>query len=234
MRIHHCLLSLALLLCSACNWFPSPPEHYLVHPKVHFIFWGATWNAADYEVRWTRLLAAAPGTPAVLDRLAEYGNTGATFVGPAYQPADVPVDTTPGAQLLDATIDATLEDYFRTGQVPAPSGEDVYVVFLPTGTTTVLSATTGAIGYHTASFSANAWYAIAVVTDRGTNDITLSHELYESITDPYGTGWHNGPHKEEVADMCEPGKPTYVAPGYEIWGDTWVSHVWSAAQGKCL
>ena len=169
-----------------------------MHPKVHFVFWG-DWDAAGYTDRWTRLLQGP-----VLDRLAEYGNKGATLEGPFYQQTtNVPVDTIPGSVNEDATIPATLEDYFHKGTIPAPSGEDVYVVFLPPGTTTKLFQLEGAVGAHTASVYNGTWYTYAIIRDVHA-DLTLSHELYESITDPYGTGWHNGPQQEEIGDMCDP------------------------------
>lgn len=219
------LLAYALFCLTSLAGCQLPPEAYLVHPKVHFVFWG-DWDAAGYTDRWTRLLQGP-----VLDRLAEYGNKGATLEGPFYQQTtNVPVDTIPGSVNEDATIPATLEDYFHKGTIPAPSGEDVYVVFLPPGTTTKLFQLEGAVGAHTASVYNGTWYTYAIIRDVHA-DLTLSHELYESITDPYGTGWHNGPQQEEIGDMCDPFDP---AIGTDTFGDTTVQKLWSAKAGACL
>ena len=72
-------------------------------------------------------------------------------------------------------------------QVPPPSGEDIYFVFLPTGTTTALLQAGGAAAVHSASVYNGTWYTYAVTRDSGTVDLLVSHEIYEAITDPYGT-----------------------------------------------
>jgi hypothetical protein len=139
--------------------------------------------------------------------------------------------TAPGTYVEDATIDATLESYFRTDAVPPPGKEDFYVVFLPPGTDTVNMIEHGGDAYHIGALHDGTYYTYAVILDQDT-DVALSHELYEAITDPYGTGWHAGPNGAEAADMCEP--PISATYTLDTFGGVQVAQVWSPSQATCL
>ena len=224
MNIRGKIMGLGALALTACTNFYAP-EHFLVHPTIHLIFWG-NWDASAQA---NKLQAEIDG--GMLDRLAEYGNTGATLSDQLYQPASIPMGTAPGTYVEDATIDATLESYFRTDAVPPPGKEDFYVVFLPPGTDTVNMIEHGGDAYPIGALHDGTYYTYAVILNVDT-DVALSHELYEAITDPYGTGWHAGPNGAEAADMCEP--PISATYTLDTFGGVQVAQVWSPSQGKCL
>jgi len=142
---------------------------------------------------------------------------------------------TPSTTVHVRTIAAELVAQQKAGVLPAPDaqGNTIYVVHFPPGITITDDSYAGhaSIGtsciefcaYHDDYFNLAeprifpfivmpdisqgagclAGCGTGTPFDRYTE--VLSHELYETVTDPYGTGWENSPFcgSEEVADVCE-------------------------------
>jgi len=215
------LASIALLL-AACTGVSIllPSETVLKHPKVHMLFFG-NYDVLGETTDWTDLLT----DPAFLGRLAEYGCTGADL-------AEVKTPATPPALTVDATIPAMLDALMLAGTIDQPRGEDVYMVWLPPGETTLSMQASNSNGYHSANIYGIQWYTFAVISNGGGEDpnAVASHELYESITDPYLTGVHvsvDGAKfpDNEVADVCE--------GDYDVLDGVTVQQVWSEKAGAC-
>jgi len=126
------------------------------------------------------------------------------------------------------SIGAELVAQQKAGVLPAPDsqGNTIYVVHFPPGIT-ITDATIGTscvnfCAYHDyyLDFSEPRYFPFIVMPDISQNagcqagcgsgtpfdryTEVLSHELFESVSDPYGTGWVNTcVQEEEIADVCE-------------------------------
>lgn len=219
------LFALLSLLTAACTGQTSdwPGETVLAHPRVHMIFLGS-WDVNGETRIWTNLL----NDPAFLGRLAEYGNTGA-------QMGDVVAMAPPPGYQVDSNIPAMINSLIDAGTLEPPIGEDVYMVWLPPGTVTLGMSGWQDNGYHAANVHGAYWYTWTAITDHLEDaDSVASHELYESITDPYGDGVHVAGRgltfpNDEVGDACEGS-----ADDLEPLDGALVQRVWSVRAGACL
>jgi hypothetical protein len=190
----------------------------IAKPITSFLFWPtARSDAAAYVYQWAGLLNNA----SFYSRVAEYGvNVG-----------------TAGAlvNLTSASVGALDESTIQYGLYLAlvaanrvPKTGEVFVILLPQGTTSK-GDTGGSFGHHywiNATFPDGKVYPLvyAVIeyySDAVTTDVAISHELYETYTDPIwnndssghaiGLGWWDDTidnswsikNRQELADMCE-------------------------------
>lgn len=184
----------------------DPNGWLLSVPSVHMDFWGS-WNQFDINTataNWSVLLNRSD----ILDRLAEYDihtgtfdinysvNTGSTTYADGGAPSDGGAPTV----LDDNTFGPTLNGEILTGSLPYPTDNTLYVIMLPSNTTTQLMVQHHWIGYHTHYSFVGQRYAYAMVS--GNDNVTVSHEIYEAATNPDGSsGWYgNG---SEIGDFCE-------------------------------
>jgi hypothetical protein len=224
------ILILTLLFSTACfnhhgdGFLHRGPGWVMKHPDIHLIFWGDYWTTTPgildvntYMTHWDTLINA-PGH--VFDRLGEYGVGKGDFdVHPGW--ATPPFD-------LNGITEVALEQEIQAeiGHVtPEPGIDTIYAVMLPPGVRTELMSAGHYGGYHYATFYQHTPIAYSV-TAYGRQDVVLSHELYESASDPSDLGWRTYDSTSlEVGDMCE---GQYV----DIDGLT-VQKLWSNNAGGC-
>ena len=190
------------------------------------VYWGASWQALpgsaarDREnATWSRLA----GDARFYRALQAYAPKGKAITGRYLGSAAI------GAGLGDATslgkdaFEGELARAIASGEVPSPPSPassqrgdtvPIFVVHLPPGTSgPPLDAPDGPVfyaAYHHFMQLANgteAAYVIAIFDDADSLGIAQSHELYETIANPFGRGWRDrykdahGLHAE-IADVC--------------------------------
>lgn len=214
--------------------------------ETHFVFWGAYWQTtreqATIQGNWNYLYSQKH----VFQRLAEYGieqgmlDPTPSLTNPGLQlPGDggmiVPLDSTgidAGVliELDDGAIGTQLDQEIRDGIVPPPQNDQtLYVIFLPPNSTTVYMTKGHFAGYHGHASYGSKRYAFAIIGY--SNDIILSHEMYEAFSDPDDTtGYRDGDN--EIGDLCE-NIETPSDFSTTIDGVT-VQKVWSQSTCTCL
>jgi hypothetical protein len=181
----------------------------LANPKVHRLFYGDYWTqaahtaeATDYDTTWTNLAS----DPAFYTRMSEYG-VGVGSSGNRWNLTGVTTGSIPESTIT-AAIQTTLSNagYF-------PSANDLFVVFLPSGTTDQFDITNSASGHHShftwspflfVSFDV-AYAVIEYSTDRNYTNPVVSHEISEAATDPdLNAFWDSTPGNggPEIGDIC--------------------------------
>jgi hypothetical protein len=165
--------------------------------------------------------------------------------------------------VTDAQIQQELEQVVNTDHLPH-SSHAVYVLLTPSGLGDCQDSAsascalggphTGYCGYHSWT-SSGILYAVVPYNavaghcqsgnprpNSSTADPTLStvtHELVETITDPYGNGWIT-PSGDEIADVCVSNfGPAIGGSGGTQWDETinhhhyWLQEVYGRLQGRC-
>ena len=188
------------------------------------VYWGAYWQAPpgsaarDREnATWSRLASDARFYRA----LQAYAPKGKAIAGRYLGSAAIGVALGDVTSLSKDAFEGELARAIASGEVPPsppPSqrGDTVpiYVVHLPPGTSgPTLDAPDGPVfyaAYHHFMQLANGTevaYVIAIFDDADSLGIAQSHELYETIANPFGRGWRDrykdahGLHAE-IADVC--------------------------------
>jgi len=214
----------------------TPNGWLLKSPVVRFDFWGSYWQqlqpadvgsdeaptvdgAQDELNTWDRLLNQGPIN--VLQRLTEYG-IGAPIMSDVMVIDNVNVVNS----FVDATVGDELNAEIQRGDIAAPSvdGETLYVVVLPPNVLSAYMIAQGAGGYHSWATYGTTKYAFAIVKFR--DDIALSHEIYEAVTDPGdGSGYIERNSGKEIGDFCK--QSSEIINGYNV------QKVWSQAACQC-
>jgi hypothetical protein len=146
------------------------------NPVINLVYWGPSWGQTyPYDDYWEFGLASFP---AFYTRLREYG-VGVGGFGESYA-----YGAGKQGQLADSDINSGLLAALGSN---VPTANDVYVIFLPSGTT----SQTEASPYHTAFQSGghSYYYAIIPWLISGSNSMqnsmnSATHELMEIFTDP--------------------------------------------------
>ncbi len=122
----------------------------------------------------------------------------------------------------NAQIQNYLQQEINAGAVPPPSLNQVYMIFLAPGQ--VVSDESGSASYHgaavTISNSQSEYLLYGVIYGSSAQEmqVSASHELAETVTDPLGTGYQdlslNG--NGEVADIYELNTPPVSLDGYSV------------------
>ncbi|HEX4599740.1 MAG TPA: hypothetical protein VH278_18280 [Burkholderiaceae bacterium] len=185
--------------------------------EVFTIYWGSEWQ--------TGALSAVPAqinaffdfilTSPLIDQLAEYSVPNWT-IGHGKRSGTLTVTTPqPKASMSDTAIQHTLQQLISGHpQVPPPSPNTLYFIYMPTGVRVVQGGAASCqsfCGYHN-DISGQIFYAVMPYPDcagcMGTLSTfealttTSSHELCESITDPIpGQGWYDDTNGE-IGDIC--------------------------------
>lgn len=197
-------------------------------PKVVTVTWSndpnvATWQAFDDTIGASMYWHTIN---------SEYG------VGPASGGGHVNITTTPPTSISDADLDTLVSTNIANGTWPANTADTIYAVYLSPSTDLTLGGaldaggqdvcTSGIGAYHTTSQTGNYVYAVMPQcpgTPTAETEISASHELNESATDPLGNGVigvdqdHLAflfflPAQWEVGDACEAYYP------WVYWTDT--------------
>ena len=213
---------------------PSPTSWLLTEPEVHFDFWG-DWSSFpkakqpySYQLDWFYLLNYGH----VLQRLSEYGihegtldTTYYTNTGSTTYVNDSGVNDAGQTLLDDSSFTATLNAEIQLGLLPYPNDNTLYVVMLPPNVYSGEMINNGWGGYHGHYSYGSQKYAYAIVSYSG-NDVIISHELYEAVTDPGLDSYFDRPNGGEIGDLC--------APYTEGINGISVQKVWSQSLCSCF
>jgi hypothetical protein len=163
----------------------------------------ATWSQVANDARFYRAMQAyAPKGKAITGRSMASGSLGGSLGGMTSIGKDV--------------FEGELRRALGAGELPARSGDTtpIYVVYLPPGTNgPPLDAPDGPVAYAAyhhfmpLADGTNVPYVVVMFDDADSLDIAESHEIYETIANPYQRGWHDrykDPHGlyAEIADVC--------------------------------
>jgi hypothetical protein len=199
-------------------------------PRVHRLFWGSWWGqaahtaeATSYNSTWTTLA----NSPAFFNRISEYG----VGLGSAGSRLDISSGAT------GTVAETTFQSSLRTAIVNAgitPTSNDIFTIFLPSGTMSANDIAWGAAGHHdhfSATIGASTYdivYAIIEYsTDRNYTNPVVSHELMEASTDPDLNAWFdNNAGNAENGDLCR--------GIYNRIGGVWVETIWSQVACRCV
>ena len=203
---------------------PPPPPHLTYHGgpvlsavQVFTIFWGASWNDAPRQntaAGLNRFLQVVVSS-AYVDQLAEY-NTPRQSIGRGKYAGSLTLPAPAlGTNVSDTAIRHMLQQQLASGSdVPAPTPDSLYFVFLPPGVAVVAGGDRSCqafCGYHD-HVETQLFYAVVpypncggCLGDLATLDAltsVCSHELAEAITDPVPPqGWYDDDHGE-IGDIC--------------------------------
>ncbi len=156
----------------------------LAHPQVNDVFVGWALPPMDQlaQVLTTQYAAI----------LAPYGVGEGAWHSSITVPDPRPLSDTQVRQMLVTQIAA--------GMLPAPDGNELYMVYLPQQVTDAWAANASA--YHSAFPYHGVWVPYAVIPTQANESIPASHEFAETVTDPIvGTGWFGANTGQEVADI---------------------------------
>lgn len=196
---------------------------------VQVIFWGSAWNLPSTSPSAAVILSAVQSivNGPWFSGLRQYGVRRCIFGGSM-------TVTSPGppASYQDDDIRTLIWDLIDGNQFPEPDepgGRNLYMVFMPPGTT---YGPGGIRGKHLVASDVDlpadvdhAWVGFIVSNPLGTVTSAFSHELAEMCTDPESDAWVvNG--NQEIGDVCN------IVDG-PLNGLN-VESYWSAADQACL
>ena len=197
-----------------------------VLPQVELqpVYYGSAWTTAAQNQTYLDAYAKDIVGGSFMDSLTQAGY--GVGRGTATKGVVDPVKISPGSVISDASIQASLKADIKSGLLPAPDSNRLYVVYVEPDVAVKLAGSQGStqlgvLGYHGA-FAGPGGTAIryAVIaypggaarnSSMGTAPLdqltaVASHELSEAVTDPdanYGlTGWYD-PKLGEIGDVTE-------------------------------
>lgn len=172
-------------------------------PQVQAIFWGTSWMAQSNLVS---SVVAAIGRLLVgpyLARLKQYRNIGmAALQGKTLLSASDPPNTVFSTNDVASQLKSSIE----SGDLPTPSSNMYYSVFMPDG---FFSDSADVVGDHSFvdTTAGRAYFGWVMYGTLAEVTRTFSHELVEACTDPDGTGFQVKPpdpqNWNEICDACE-------------------------------
>jgi hypothetical protein len=164
--------------CTSTNVSANYGTPSISHGKITLVYWGS-WSTHPYDSYWQTMA----NTPAFYNRLHEYGVSTGSYV-----------------QRLDyaaGTVNVALtEEQLKTGIKAAygsytPTSSDIFVVLLPSGTSSLGDNQYGYGGHHsslTAGSTTVPWAVIEYSSNALTTEWRTSHEIFEALTDFNATG----------------------------------------------
>jgi hypothetical protein len=172
---------------------------------VHLIFWGAAWNQA------ATIPSAGTVAGAVqsilrgpwMSGLRQYGVRRCSLGS-----AIILTNPGPPASYKDSDVMDIVWALIDDGKFPEPDepgGRNIYVVFMPPGTTYGPGGIRGkhvvASDYDFPADYDNAWVAFVVTNTLDQITSTFCHELAETCTDPESDAW-TVTGNQEIGDVC--------------------------------
>ena len=198
-------------VCSTKNvWLQNDYLNVLSAPEIRLVFWGDFWFGNNQLGEMSREWNTLANDPAFYAPLNQYG-VGAGSLSGIY---NTNLNISPGI-IDEGDIQQELQSEISNNALPADDSNSIYVVMLPSGVQ-AKNDTNVATGHH--SYIHNVVYAVIEYNDATNMGVVASHEIYESATDPYFTGW-NGGGEREVGDYCT--KYDYELDSYtiqDVWG----------------
>jgi hypothetical protein len=199
-------------------------------------FQGSFWAGSDGKdeaAHFDRFTQAVAPSTMLLGQVIEYSipkyplQTG-VFVG-----SRIVSSSTPPASVADSAIQAFIQAQIDSGAASQPDAGAVYAVFLPPGTK--VSGQERELGYHSYSSGMRSSFHYLMLRfdpylidpiGRLVTEVTFSHEMAESITDPDLNAWFDDATGNEIGDVCQ------MQIGH-IAGYT-VQEEWSNEHGRCI
>ena len=226
------------------------------HPTYTNVFWGAYWTSGaglterQYYNGYTQSVAT---TAEFTSAMVEYTGAGGKTIHNGVYAGEKSIATEPGKTIDDAQVKTTIQSWVNAGLVPAPSLDNVYVLYFPPGTSVTMgtdASCTTFCGFHstiqtTSGTGGLIRYVVmphpdcagckfeATVEDSVT--VVASHEMWEAGTDADvglatsvgpPLGWYDQANGEN-GDICA-GDPNATLHGYRV------QTTWSNAEGKCV
>jgi hypothetical protein len=180
----------------------------LTSATIHRFFWGDYWTqaantaeASAYDTTWTNLA----NSPSFYTRLTEYGAKAGT-AGVRYNIAGAATGS-----ISDTQVTSAIQSYITNTRI-FPGADDIFVVFLPPGTTNQSDISNGWSGHHN-HFTAYlrigklvhsrdvAWAVIEYSSDPTYTNPVVSHEISEAISDPDLNAFYDS-SGAEIGDIC--------------------------------
>ena len=246
---------------SAVNTAPAGAKltyyggNVIEHPTYTNVYWGAYWTSgAGLGERqfYNGYTQAVPTSSEFTSVLTEYTGAGGKTINPGSYAGDKSITTEPGSSIDDSQIQTTIQSWINAGLVPAPSLDQLYVLYFPPGTSITMGtdgSCTTFCGYHgtiqTTSGSGGLIRYIVIPhpdcggcqfegTVKDSVTVVASHEMSEAATDAdVGLATSLGPPlawydntNGEIGDICA-GDPNATLHGYRIQTE------WSNADNKC-
>ena len=240
-----CLCLAASAWLWRCNGAPPTPVvvyqggEILTGPEIAIVFWG---NGVPTALQANLPLFYAEITTSTdYDWLSEY-DTPSQKVGRASLLGTFTIaPSNTQSTLADTDIEAELAAQIASGGLPAVTDNRYYAVYFPAGLQ-ILSGPTQDVGcrdwkaYHgTLDAGVPPTYAAfptcdACYTEECPAPRFAVHELFETMTDPYLTGWRTE-DLSEIADLCESVISDIFLPD---GGSLSVQGLWSDHWKRCL
>lgn len=212
-------------------FFVNHGGRVIAHPRIHRVFWGSAWSqwpryfeSISYNATWSNLA----NTAAFYNRVAEYG-IGQGSSGNRF-------DISTGA--TGAVAETTFQDGLVSALAAAsytPTDDDIFVIFLPPGTTSQYDTDNNGAGHHYSfyglvnyAFHDIVYAVLEYQTSSDTLNMNVSHEIMEAATDPDIYSYFDTVTNpaQEVGDVC-------WHQSAKIAGYT-VEKVWSQAVCRCV
>jgi hypothetical protein len=225
---------------------PAPQLTYrngplLTNVEVFCIFWGQGWQSPAITSLSQQLLSFFDFilTSSLVDQLAEYSVPGKSIgYGKRIGSLNL-ISSEPGRSIDDSVIQQTLQSEITSGNLPTPTDNTLYFVFLPPGSEVTQGGTASSCkdfcGYHDATVR-GIYYAVMPFPNcsgcqGGLESFSAltsasSHELCEAITDAIpGQGWYDDTNGE-IGDIC-PWKTKQL-------GQYTIQLEWSNSASSCI
>jgi len=203
-------------------WRHDCNQSLITNPKINLIFWGKWWpnQGSSMQTSLSVTWDIVANDPQFYYPLAEYG-IGRGYLAGMYNT---------NFDLADGNIsELNIQDQLNSElgfSLPTNDSDSIFVIELPPTTKSQYDIDSHFNGHHF-YINNSAVYSVVEYNDNVNNiNITTSHEIYESATNPFASGGWFGPGGEtEIGDLCH---TTYSLNHFEI------QKVWSQEQCQCV
>ncbi|HTB71637.1 MAG TPA: VCBS repeat-containing protein [Polyangiaceae bacterium] len=194
-------------------------------PNVHLVFWGNNWNS-DLGTKNGHIntWSAMSATPAFYTRLGEYGVQPGTYAGQST------LSTALSGSLPETTLTNALITFIGT----STTTNDIWVVFLPSGTSSQYDTNNGFAAHHQVVKNGAGQNIVYAVIEYGDGDPLISHEIMEAATDPYFTSFIDLTGPLCGNEQCEIGDPCQAASNFRNIAGHNVEQIWSQKACRCV
>lgn len=215
----------------------------LQNVSTQAVFLGSAWNSDPAKSVRSQLddYLSYLVISDVVTNLSEYSTNGMTIGTGAHNGSIVLDQLVVGATIDDSTIQQAVTDAIAGGTLPGPDANTLYIAFPPPRVSVTAPPPAGtscadSCAYH-GVLTNNAAYAVipypgcagCEVNGSDFDGLTcvISHEVCESITNPFDNGWHDA-NDNEIGDLCA--VPTWQT---RQSGQYVVQKEWSNAANGC-